>query len=304
MERRKIGSLSVTVAGLGCNNFGKRLDEAGTRRVIDAALDAGINFFDTADIYTHGQSEEFIGRALGGRRHDVVIATKFGKPMPDGGKGASAGYVRKAAEASLKRLRTDVIDLYQQHEPDPDIPLDETSEALSRLIEEGKVREVGYSNYDAEQFRRAQQSIHEHDHKAVSLQNEYSLLQREPENEVLAECERQGAAFLPFFPLAAGLLTGKYRRGQPLPESRRITDAWKATWLTDERLDVVENLRAFAERRQLRLVDIAVAWLLSRPVVASVIAGATSPEQVKANVAAAQWQLTSTDLSEIDTITA
>lgn len=302
MEKRSIGSLSVSVVGLGCNNFGSRLDENATRRVIDAALDAGVNFLDTADIYAQGVSEEFIGKAVAGRRDDVVIATKFAKPMHGAGSGASDAYIRSACEASLRRLKTDTIDLYQQHQPDPNTPLDETAEALARLIEEGKVREVGYSNFDADLLRKAQHAIGRHGMKAASVQNEYSLFHREPEERVLTECEHLGLAFLPYFPLASGLLTGKYRKGKPLPKGTRIADGWASGAVTEEKLDRVEQLIQFAESRGYRLLDVAISWLLSRTVVASVIAGATSPEQIKANAAASHWQLTTADLSEIDSI--
>src|SRR5690606_19332482 len=204
------------VTGLGCNNFGTRLDEAGSARVVHAALDAGINFFDTADIYGKGLSEEYIGRALRGRRNDVLIATKFGKPMDDSRRGARPAYIRKAVDDSLRRLGTDHIDLYQIHEPDPSVPIDETLGALDRLFSEGKVREIGCSNFSAEQIREADAAAAKGGTaRFVSVQNEYSLLVREPEAGVLAECERTGAGFLPYYPLASGLLTGKYHHGEP-----------------------------------------------------------------------------------------
>ena len=302
MQKRSIGSLHVSIVGLGCNNFGPRIDENRTRDVIDAALDAGINFFDTADIYGQGTSETFIGRAIRNRRDKVLIATKFAKPMHDVGSGASRKYIRTAVEASLRRLQTDYIDLYQQHEPDPATPLDETADTLAQLVDEGKVREVGYSNFDAKLLRDATAALEKYDKRPASLQNEYSLLHREPEHEVLVQCEKLGMSFLPFFPLAGGMLTGKYRKHAPLPEGARLSKSWGKGFLTDDNLDRVEALIAFAERRGYELLDVAFSWLLSRPVVASVIAGATSPEQVKRNAAAASWQLTTQDLSEIDSI--
>jgi len=301
METRRIGSLEVSVVGLGCNNFGRRLDYEGTKRVIDAALDAGINFLDTADVYGGGQSEEFIGRALEGRRQQVVIATKFGNPMEGQGQGASAAYVRVAVEASLRRLRTDYIDLYQLHRPDPSVPIEETLAALDQLVREGKVREIGCSNFSAQQLREAEDAARSaNTARFVSVQNHYNLLHREAEREVLGECERLGLAFLPYFPLASGLLTGKYRKGQPPPEGTRL--ASRPESLRDEVLEKVEALIAFAEARGRTVLDLAVSWLLSRPAVASVIAGATSPEQVKHNVAAASWQLSQEELEELDRI--
>jgi aryl-alcohol dehydrogenase-like predicted oxidoreductase len=226
MEMRRIGSLEVTVVGLGCNNFGTRIDERATHEVVNAALDAGINFLDTADIYGKGLSEEFIGRALeaSGRRDEVVLASKFGKPMGEGRRGAHPAYIRRAVEDSLRRLRTDRIDLYQQHEFDADVPLEDTLGALDELVREGKVREIGSSNFtatqvvDAERIARAR-----HAARFVSVQNEYSLLEREPERGMLDECARVGAAFLPYYPLAAGLLSGKYHRGEPAPAGTRLS---------------------------------------------------------------------------------
>lgn len=302
MDHRYIGALSVSVVGLGTNNFGPRIDEARSRSVIDAALDVGINFFDTADMYGQGTSEEFIGRAIQGRRDQIILATKFGKPMKGVGSGASAKYIRTAIEASLKRLQTHYIDLYQQHAPDPETPLDETTETLVRLIEEGKVREVGYSNFDAQLLADAQQSMLQFGKYGVSLQNEYSLLHREPEYEVLAACEEQHVSFLPFFPLAGGMLSGKYRKGMKAPEGARLSNGYSKDFLNEDNLERVEDLIAFAKSRGHELIDLAFSWLLSRAAVASVIAGATSPEQVKRNAAAADWQLTTIELSEIDSI--
>ena len=301
METRKIGSLDVSVVGLGCNNFGRRLDAAQSAVVVDAALDAGINFFDTADSYGGGQSEEFIGRALGPRRNAVVIATKFGSRMEGQGSGASAAYVRQACEASLRRLGTDHIDLYQLHRPDPQVPIAETLGALDELVRAGKVREIGCSNFSAEQIREAE-AAQAGGARFVSVQNEYSLLKRDAERDVLPECERAGIMFLPYFPLASGLLTGKYRRGQPAPSGSRLAGGGRADQLSDQNLAIVEELIQFAEARGHTILELAVSWLLARPVVASVIAGATKPEQVHANAAAGQWRLTADELGEIDRI--
>lgn len=303
METRKIGSLSVSVVGLGCNNFGRRLDANGAAVVVNASLEAGINFFDTADVYGSGQSEEFLGRALGKRRQDVVIATKFGNPMEGQGEGASPAYIRKAAEASLRRLGTDHIDLYQIHKPDPTVPIQDTLGAMNDLVKAGKVREIGCSNFSDDQLREAKAAIHNGAARFVSVQNEYHLLNREPEKGVLAETEREGMAFLPYFPLASGLLTGKYRKGQPLPEGTRISTGGYARWVTDQNINQVEALLKFAESRRHTILELAIGWLLAHPAVASVISGAMTPDQVKAN-AAVKWTLTNADLKEIDAIQA
>jgi aryl-alcohol dehydrogenase-like predicted oxidoreductase len=298
MKTRKIGSLDVTVVGLGCNNFGGRIDEQATQQVVDAAIEAGINFFDTADIYGGTRSEEFLGRALGARRKDVLIATKFGMKVDEKRNGAHPDYVRRAAHDSLKRLGTDCIDLYQLHTPDPTVPIADTLGALDHLVREGKVREIGCSNFSAAQLREARDAAGD-GARFVSVQNEYSLLHREPELEVLDECERQGLAFLPFFPLASGLLSGKYRRGEQAPEGSRL-----AGRLNDQRLEMAETLRAFAESHGHTLLELAISWLLSHDVVASVIAGATKPEQVRHNAAAGDWQLSEEELAEVDRLTA
>ncbi len=302
METRRIGSLEVTMAGLGCNNFGKRLDAAATKKVVDAALDAGINFFDTADIYGKGQSEEYLGRALGKRRSEIVLATKFGMKMDDQRKGAKPAYLRQALEDSLTRLGTDFVDLYQLHTPDATVPIADTLGALDDLVKAGKVREIGCSNFSAEQLREAEAAVPPGAARFVSVQNEYSLFHREPEREVLAACERQGLAFVPYFPLASGLLTGKYRKGRPLPEGARLTTGGRKDALSEENLDKVEKLLAFAESRGHTLLELAFSWLLARPVVASVIAGATSPEQVKNNARAGGWRLTKEEMAEVDRI--
>jgi aryl-alcohol dehydrogenase-like predicted oxidoreductase len=305
VEKRKIGSLSVTVVGIGCNNFGGRIDERRSEEVVNAALDVGINFFDTADMYANGKSEELLGRFLGRRRPDVVIATKFGQEMEGQGRGARPEYIRKAFDASLRRLKMDYIDLYQQHVPDPEVPIAETLGALSELVKAGKVREIGCSNFSAQHIReaRAASASRAGSARFVSVQNEYSLLHREPEEEVLAECERQGMAFLPFFPLMSGLLTGKYRKGQPIPQGTRVAKFERyRKLLTEENLDKVEALTDFAESRGHKLLELAFSWLLAHGVVASVIAGATSAGQVRDNAAAASWQLTPDDLEEIDSL--
>jgi aryl-alcohol dehydrogenase-like predicted oxidoreductase len=305
MESRKIGSLSVSVVGLGCNNFGVRVDEEGTQEVIDAALDVGINFFDTADMYAGGKSEELLGRFLAGRRKEVIIATKFGNDMPGQGRGARPAYVRKAIEASLKRLNTDYIDLYQQHVPDTDVPIAETLGVLDELVKAGKVREIGCSNFSAAQLREARKTADSHKGSArfVSVQNEYSLLDREPEDEVLGECERQDLAFLPYFPLKSGLLTGKFRKGQPIPQDTRVakSDRYRKL-LTDENLDRVEAFVGYAEAHGRTLLELAFSWLLAHDVVASVIAGATSATQIRSNASAAGWKLSPKDLEEIDSL--
>ena len=307
MDTRRIGSLEVSVVGLGCNNFGWRLDEARSAEVIASALDAGIAFFDTADLYGGTESEQFLGRALAPLRDRVVLATKFGWQLDERRRGASPAYVRSAAEASLRRLRTDRIDLYQLHRPDPTVPIEETLGALEELVRAGKVREIGCSNFSAEQLRAAAAvapSSRARAARFASVQNEYSLLQRNAEAEVLPECERLGLAFLPYFPLASGLLTGKYRLGAPPPEGTRLTTAagGRASVLGERSLERVEALARFAESRGRTLLELAVSWLLSRRPVASVIAGATSPAQVRANAAAASWRLDAAELAAVDVL--
>ena len=301
METRRIGSLDVSVVGLGCNNFGTRLDAAATARVVHAALDRGINLFDTADTYGRGESETFLGRALAGRRGTALIATKFGMRMDDERHGAHPDYVRRAVEDSLRRLGVDQIDLYQLHQPDPAVPIADTLGALDDLVRAGKVREIGCSNFSAAQIREADDAAAARGGaRFASVQNQYSLLHREPEAGVIAECERIGAGLLPYYPLANGLLTGKYRRGEPAPEGTRLADPRRAEQFSDERVARMEVLRSFARSRGRDLLELAIGWLLTRPVVASVIAGATKPEQVVANVDAAGWKLDVRDLAEID----
>jgi aryl-alcohol dehydrogenase-like predicted oxidoreductase len=303
MDSRKIGSLSVSVVGLGCNNFGNRLDAEASVKVIDAALDNGINFLDTADMYGRTLSEEYVGRAIAGRRDEVVIATKFGKPVDENRRGARPEYVKRAAEDSLRRLATDYIDLYQIHEPDPSVPIEETLGALNDLVRAGKVREIGCSNFSAAALRAAEDAVPAGGGRFVSVQNEYSLLHREPEREVIPECERLGIAFLPYYPLHSGLLTGKFRRGKPAPEGTRIAaSAKRSEWMADHKMAALESLIAFAESRGHTILELAFSWLLCRSVVASVIAGATSPAQIKSNASAAAWKLTDYELKEIDRV--
>jgi len=303
METRKIGSLNASVVGLGCNNFGWNIDEAATKQVVDAALEAGVNFFDTADIYGGTKSEEFLGRVLKGRRDQVVLASKFGIKIDDAHPGgARPAYIRQAVEDSLRRLQTDHLDLYQLHRPDDGTPIADTLGALDALVQAGKVREIGCSNFSAAQLQEAEAAA-AGGARFVSVQNEYSLLDRTPEAEVLPECERLGIAFLPYFPLASGLLTGKYRQGLPLPAGTRINaGSGFAKLLTDKNLAVVESLIAFAETRGHTILELAFSWLIRQQAVASVIAGATSAAQIQANAAAASWHLSTEDLVEINTL--
>ena len=302
METRRIGSLEVSIVGLGCNNFGGRIDEARTREVVDAALDAGITFLDTADIYGGTDSETFIGRIFEGRRDEVVIATKFGMrrdPMVAGG--ASPAYVRSAVDASLARLRTDRIDLYQLHEPRPETPIADTLGALDALVRDGKVREIGCSNFSAEQLREAADAGTAA--RFVSVQNELNLLDRADVDDGLGGAERLGLSYLPYFPLASGRLTGKYRRSEAAPESSRLArwydDDERAEALSDTVFDRIEALERFAADRGRTLLELAFGWLLAQRPVASVIAGATTAEQVRSNVASASWRLPADDLPTI-----
>lgn len=313
-ETRSVGSLTVSSVGLGCNNFGRKLDQADSAAVVNAAVDAGVTLFDTADVYGYGdhpysgtgQSESFLGAALGARRSDVVIATKFGISMSKTDptmRGGGAAWVHKACEGSLRRLGTDYIDLYQLHRPDRDSDISETLGALHELVIEGKVREIGCSNFSADQLRDANvESAALGTPKFSSVQNEYSLLRREVEDDVLPACSEIGMAFLPFFPLASGLLTGKYAKGVPAPEGTRLAfwEPREHQALNDDVLDRVDGLSAMAAQSGHSLLELAFSWLLARPQVASVIAGATSPEQVRSNVAAASWKLTDDELDAVD----
>jgi aryl-alcohol dehydrogenase-like predicted oxidoreductase len=310
LQHRTLGSsgIEVPVVGIGCNNFGGRIDEERSVRVILAALDEGVGFFDTADIYGSGRSEEIIGRALGARRHDAVIATKFGGPMGgDDRGGGSRRWITQAVEDSLRRLRTDHIDLYQHHFFDDATPLEETLEALNDLVRAGKVRAIGCSNYDGEQITAAHAIAQAQGWTSyVTAQNRYSLLDRdEVEGSVAPACGRHGLGILPFFPLANGLLTGKYHRGEKPPAGSRLGgNAERAGELmTDASFDVIEGLERFAQQRGLELIDIAIGGLAAMPQVVSIIAGATSPEQVAANARAGRWSPTQEDRKEIDRLT-
>jgi aryl-alcohol dehydrogenase-like predicted oxidoreductase len=305
MPVRQIGALDVSLVGLGCNNFGGRLDERQSTEVVEAALDAGINLFDTADVYGGTKSEEFLGRALGKERSEVLIATKFGSPLDEERKGAAPAYVKTALEDSLRRLGTDYVDLYQLHRPDPATPIGDTLAALADLVGEGKVREIGCSNFSAAQLQEAQEALKPGAPRFVSVQNEYSLLDRSPELEVLSECERLDIAFIPYFPLKSGLLSGKYRAGEPPPAGTRLAGMpadRQAAVLTPGNLEIVGALERFAQDRGHSILELAIAWLAAHRPVASVIAGATKPEQVWANVKAADWVLTDEDLAEVDAI--
>ncbi len=307
LPTRGIGSLQASVVGLGCNNFGGRIDEDRSREVVAACLDAGVSFFDTADVYGGTLSEEYLGRALGRRRQEVVVATKFGMQLDAERRGAAAGYVRRALEDSLRRLGTDHVDLYQLHAPDPDTPIAETLAALDEQVHAGKVREIGCSNFSADQLRQARQAASEGAARFVSVQNEYSILHRRPEDGVLAECQAEGLSFVPYYPLARGLLTGKYRRHRPPPPDSRLARAGAEQYerlVTDVNLGAVERLEALAAHHGRSAAELAIAWLLARPTVASVIAGATRPDQVRANVAAADWSLGAEELAGVDEIVA
>jgi aryl-alcohol dehydrogenase-like predicted oxidoreductase len=301
IPRRQLGhcGLEVSEVGLGCNNFGRRVDFETTRAVVDEALTQGIAFFDTADIYGGGKSEEFLGHALARRRDDVVLATKFGMDMGDGkGPRGSPDYIRQAVENSLRRLRTDVIDVYWYHEPDGVTPISETLQALDDLVRAGSVRAIGASNFSARQIEEADAVAHERGlTRFTAVQNEYSLLVRGAEAEVLPTCERLGLGFVPYFPLASGRLTGKYQRGQPAPPGTRL--AGREQIATDEQFDLIEGVQRYAGKRGISVGEVAIGALLARASVSSVIAGATKPEQVRANAAAARWQPSEEDIAEL-----
>ena len=302
MRTRRIGTLEVSVVGLGCNNFGGRIDFDRSAEVVSAALDNGITFFDTADIYGGTKSEEFLGRALGKRRDDVVVASKFGMKIDDDHHGAKPDYVRQALDDSLRRLGTDRLDLYILHTPDPETPIADTLGALDACVKEGKVREIGCSNFSAEQLRQAEAAAGG-GARFVSVQNEYSLLQRAPESAVLPECRRAGLAFVPYFPLASGLLTGKYKKGEPPPAGGRLSGMPPEHFAAlNDRLDIVAQLTAWAEKSGHSILDLAVSWLLGRSPVASVIAGATTRQQVEANAAAGDWVLDEAQMAEVDAL--
>lgn len=307
METRNIGALEVSVVGLGCNNLGTRIDAARSQAVVDAAFEAGVTLFDTADVYGGGTSEELLGRALGGRRDEVVVATKFGMALDEQRSGARPEYVRSACDASLRRLGCDHIDLYQLHRPDPEVPIAETLGALDELVTVGKVREIGHSNLDAEQADEAEaQARRTGTARFVCAQDHWSLLSDRIEDDVLRAVERHGLAVLPFFPLESGLLTGKYTSGaeqDPRWRLNAIPQDRRASFIDEERLATVAALEAFARDRGHTLLELAISWLACQSPVASVIAGATRAEQVRANSAAAGWRLTSEELAEVDRLT-
>ena len=306
MQLRRLGNsgLKVSVIGLGCNNFGMRIDQAQTRMVVDAALDCGVNFFDTADIYGASKSEVFLGEALKGKRDKAVLATKFANPMGEGEylRGGARRYIVKAVEDSLKRLHTDHIDLYQMHVPDADTPIEETLGALDDLVRAGKVLYIGNSNFTGWQIADADWTSRTQGlERFVSAQNNFSLLERGVEREVLPACERFGLGLLPYFPLASGFLTGKYQRGEPPRQGTRLA-AWGkrgAAALNDRNFDRLEALENWATQRGRRILDLAFAWLLGHNAVSSVIAGATSPEQVQTNARCAEWILTPEEVEEV-----
>ncbi|MFZ0664841.1 MAG: aldo/keto reductase [Acidimicrobiales bacterium] len=305
-RRKRLGNsgLAVSVVGLGCNNFGGRIDADQADAVVHAALDAGVTLFDTADIYGGGRSEEMLGRSLGPRRDEVIVATKFGMDMqgangPDFGARGSRRYIRRAVEASLRRLGTEWIDLYQMHAPDPKTPIEETLSALNDLVHEGKVRYVGSSNFSGWQVAHADWTARTTgSERFISAQNNYSLLNRTVETELVPSCEQFGVGILPFFPLASGLLSGKYRRDEPAPEGTRL--AANPTALSAARFDAIDHLQKFADERGLSLLQVAIGGLGAQKAVASVIAGATKPEQVRANVEAGEWRPTDEDLAALD----
>jgi aryl-alcohol dehydrogenase-like predicted oxidoreductase len=307
MEYRTLGrsGLRVSRAGLGCNNFGRRLSAADTARVVERALELGVTLFDTADIYGEGLSEEYLGKALGARRKDAIVATKFGMDVRRMGRpaGASRRYVLEAAEASLRRLGTDWIDLYQIHVPDPNTPIEETLAALDDLVRAGKVRYLGCSNFAGWQLVQADWiSRTKGSERFVSAQNPYSLLERGIERELVPAALEYGVGVLPYFPLASGFLTGKYRRGQTAPEGTRLAAAGPLAErvLTARNFDRLERLERVAGERGRTILDLALGWLASQPVVSSVIAGATSPAQLDQNVRASEWTLEREDLAAVD----
>ena len=305
MEQRRIGSLEVSVVGIGCNNFGARLDQEGTTAVVEAALDAGINLFDTADIYGGTKSEVMLGQALGSRRDEAIVASKFGLPSEHTAGGGHPDYVVASCEASLKRLGTDHLDLYQFHCPDPSVPLEDTIAAMQGLVEAGKVVEIGCSNFSPELLHEAKAKAGEGPTFA-SVQNQYSLLWREPEEGVLDTCAQLGIGLLPFYPLANGLLTGKFQPGTAPASGTRLAmmdEARSAHWMGEAMLERVEGLIAFAADQEVPLLDLAFAWILDHAEVPSVIAGASSPAQVAANAAAGAVKLSAEQRSALDALT-
>jgi aryl-alcohol dehydrogenase-like predicted oxidoreductase len=307
MEKRKLGKsgIEVSVVGLGCNNFGAMPVDA-SRRVVDKAIELGITLFDTADVYgNRGGSESQLGEILGPRRKDIVLATKFAMPMDDAGakSGASAAYVRQACEDSLKRLKTDSIDLYQQHRPDPKTPIEETLRALDDLMKQGKVRAIGCSNMPKDQLEAAQATSRDlHLAAYVTAQDEYSLLVRGIETALAPTLENNGMGLLPYFPLASGLLSGKYEKGKDIPKGTRYARVGRfgERYMTDENWRIVETLTTFAKAKSHSLLELAFAWLVAHPYLSSVIAGATRPEQVEQNVKAAAWKLSAAEIDEVN----
>ena len=310
MELRNLGStgLKVSVVGIGCNNFGRRCDEVKTAEVVHTALDEGINFFDTADMYGGGLSETYLGKAIRGlNRDDIVIASKFVNPMGESPlmRGASRRYIMQAVESSLTRLGVDHIDLYQQHVPDADTPIEESLRALDDLVHQGKVRYIGHSNFNGWQLADADWTARtQHLNHFVTAQNLYSLMDRRLEREVIPACERFGLGVLPYFPLASGMLTGKYQRGAAPPEGTRLAlmgDRAQGA-MSDANFDLVDKLSDYAISRGHSLLELAMSWLASKPVISSVIAGATSAEQVRSNASAAAWRLTDEEMAEVNEI--
>jgi aryl-alcohol dehydrogenase-like predicted oxidoreductase len=304
METRQIGGLTVSLVGLGCNNFGMRIDAERTQAVVDAAIDAGITLFDTADIYGGTKSEVLLGQAIGARRDDVEIATKFGGPVAEGKGGAKPAYVKEACEASLQRLGTDRIDLYQIHFPDDSTAIEDTLAAMSELVAEGKVREIGCSNFDGARLDAAAGAGTAS--QFASVQNQISLLDRRQEADTVAAAQRHGLGILPYFPLASGMLTGKYRRDADPPEGTRLAGMpaeRRERAMNDKTFDIVEQLDAFATERGHSLLELAMSWLAGLPQMASVIAGATRPEQVRDNASSVGWKLTDDERAEVDRIT-
>lgn len=299
---RRLGDsgLDTSVVGLGCNQFGRRVDLDGTRAVVEAALDEGVTFFDTANTYGRGQSEDLLGRLLEGRRDQVVLATKFGMDMGDGkGPRGSRDYILQAIEASLQRLRTDVVDMYWYHQPDGVTPIAETLETLDELVRGGSVRAIGASNFSAQQLEEADAVARDRAiTRFTAVQNEYSLLVRDAERDVMPVCERLGIGFVPYYPLASGLLTGKYRRGEPGPSGARLSEREQIA--SDEQFDLLDALDGYARDRGISMLDVAIGALIERPVISSVIAGATKPEQVRANAAAARWKPSDQDLVKLE----
>ena len=309
MEKREIGNtgLKASVVGLGCNNFGMKIDLEATRAVLNTALDLGINFFDTADMYGGGKSETFMGEVLGPRRKEIVLATKFGgvaKNSKTGERWGAKEYITKCIDASLKRLQTDYIDLYQMHYPDPKTPIEETLSVLNDLVQQGKVRAIGHSNFSAVQIDdAASQAKANNTAVFITAQNEWSLLNRTVEGDVIPACARHHLGQLPFFPLASGLLTGKYRRGEALiPGSRLDKLDFFKSWANDDNFSKIEKLETFAKSRGHSLLELAMSWLASQPCVTSVISGATTPEQVRANAVSANWRLSTAELTEVNAL--